>query len=77
MSAGEKSLYVQSLIGGEVARERKGGDEARAVNPNDIIQQIDAAYARGDERSAEEIFNTLADRRDAPQPPRPASREDG
>ena len=78
MSPDEKTLYVKSLIGGEVARERKGGEaRKRTPAPHEIIEAIDAAYANGDTRSAEEIFNTLAVRQDSPQQPRPASHADG
>ena len=78
MSPNAKTLYVKSLIGAEVARERKGGKaRVRTPAPQEIVAGIDAAYAAGDQRSPEEIFNTLADRRDSPRQPRPASRAGG
>ena len=77
MSPNEKTLYAKSLIGGEVARERKGGDRANTLQPQEVIAAIDAAYASGDMRNAEAIFNSLAQRPDSPPQPPPASREGG
>ncbi|HEU4523361.1 MAG TPA: hypothetical protein VFT12_15235 [Thermoanaerobaculia bacterium] len=74
MTPAEKTLYVNSLLGAEKARERKGGND-RAIDepPAVIVSRIDAAYAAGDQRPPEEIFNTPAVRPDSLPPPRPAS----
>ena len=74
MSSGEKTLYVNSLLGAETARERKGGTAVRIdAPPEEIVARVDAAYAAGDQRAVGEIFSTLAARQDSPQQPQPAS----
>lgn len=63
MSAEEKTLYVQSLIGAEKVKERKEGN-VRHI-PRDVeayVKEIDAAYARGDTRAPEAIFESVASR---------------
>ena len=74
MTPAEKTLYVNSLLGAETARERKGGTAVAIEMPaEEIVARIDAAYARGDGRAVSEIFSTLAARQDSPPQPRPAS----
>ena len=74
MTLEEKLLYVNSLAGAEKARERKGGnDRVVTAEPAEIVARIDAAYADDDARTPEEIFSTLAERRDSQRLPRPAS----
>ena len=60
MTAGERELYVRSLIGAEQVKEAKGGggrDYGRAAD--EYVAEIDSAYARGDRRNVEEIFAGL------------------
>lgn len=62
MSPSARELYVSSLIGGEKAKERKGGNEQHFSRPvAEYVAHIDEAYARGDRRTPKEIFATLAD----------------
>ena len=57
MTQSERELYVRSLIGGEQARDAKGGSGRPADRPpSAYVDAIDAAYARGDQRDAGEIF---------------------
>jgi hypothetical protein len=60
MSRDEKTLYVRSLIGHEKAKERKGGNDRAYEKPPAIyVQEIDAAYARGDKRTVDDVFASL------------------
>jgi predicted Fe-S protein YdhL (DUF1289 family) len=60
MSHDEKTLYVRSLIGHEKAKEAKGGNQRVYERPAEIyVQEIDAAYARGEQRTVDEVFETL------------------
>ena len=74
MTSAQKTLYVNSLLGAETARERKGGTAVAIEMPaEEIVGRIDAAYGAGDQRPVSEIFSTLAARPDSPPQPRPAS----
>jgi hypothetical protein len=60
MSHGDRVLYVKSLAGAEKVKDAKGGTGKRYDRPAEAyVQQIDAAYARGDVREANEIFGEL------------------
>lgn len=60
MSNEDRVLYVQSLIGAEKAKDAKGGGGGTYDRtPEEYVTAIEAAYARGDEREAHEIFAGL------------------
>lgn len=60
MSANEKSLYVRTLLGHEKTKEAKGGnDRVYARSIDDYVKSIDDAYAHGDTRSVDAIFETM------------------
>ena len=64
MSANEKSLYVRTLLGHEKTKEAKGGNNRvfrRSVDK--YVEAIDAAYAHGDQRTVDTIFETMGRRR--------------
>ena len=64
MSPSAKQVYVRSLIGGEQAKNAKGGAGNRySRSAEDYRQRIDEAYSRGDNRDPAVIFAGLADRR--------------
>ena len=64
MSPREKRIYVQSMIGHEEAKAHKGGDELHfRLPPDDYVQRIDEAYARGERRNAAAIFEEMGSRR--------------
>ncbi len=60
MSPNEKSLYVRTLLGHEKTKEAKGGNDRvfrKAVN--EYVARIDAAYANGDQRRVDVIFEEM------------------
>ena len=60
MSRDEKTLYVRTLLGHEKTKEAKGGNErvfTRSID--DYVKGIDDAYARGDQRPVDVIFETM------------------
>jgi hypothetical protein len=60
MSPNEKTLYVRTLLGHEKAKEAKGGnDRVFRRSINDYVKRIDEAYARGDQRSVDAIFEEM------------------
>jgi predicted Fe-S protein YdhL (DUF1289 family) len=60
MSPTEKSLYVGSLLGHEQAKQAKGGNDLRFDRPAaDYVRLIDAAYAHGDHRDVDAVFESL------------------
>jgi len=60
MSPPEKRIYVQSMIGHEEAKAHKGGNERRyPLAADEYARRIDAAYARGERRNPEQIFEDL------------------
>jgi hypothetical protein len=64
MSRDDRVLYVRSLIGKEKVKDAKGGNGRVFVRPaEEYVARIDEAYARGDSRTAEEIFETMGTRR--------------
>ncbi len=61
MSPNEKTLYVRSLIGAEKVKERKGGnDRVFPLTPDEYVKRIDAAYARGDQRAVDRVFEEMS-----------------
>jgi predicted Fe-S protein YdhL (DUF1289 family) len=69
MSHDEKTLYVRSLLGHEKAKEAKGGNQRVYQQPAEVyVQQIDAAYGRGEQRTVDEVFETLGAQRSAGAP---------
>ena len=64
MSPNEKALYVRTLLGHEKTKEAKGGnDRVFKQSTDDYVKRIDDAYARGDQRSADAIFEEMGSRR--------------
>jgi len=64
MSANEKTLYVRTLLGHEKTKEAKGGnDRVFTRSVDEYVQAIDDAYARGDQRTVDAIFETMGRRR--------------
>lgn len=64
MSSSEKAVYVRSLLGGEKAKNAKGGFGHRYTRqPETYVRQIDEAYSRGETRDPAILFAALADRR--------------
>jgi hypothetical protein len=64
MSRGDRTLYVSSLLGAEKVKERKGGNDRVYNRPAaEYVAVIDAAYARGDDRTPEEILRGAGDQR--------------
>ncbi len=61
MSPDEKTLYVRSLLGHEQAKASKGGQLPAHPRPAEAyVRAMDAAYARGDSRDAEVLFDTMS-----------------
>ena len=64
MSANEKTLYVRTLLGHEKTKEAKGGnDRVFSRSVDEYVQGIDTAYANGDQRTVDAIFETMGRRR--------------
>jgi hypothetical protein len=64
MSAQEKKIYVQSMIGHEKAKTQKGGSGERiTLPPDEYARRIDDAYARGDRRNPDTIFEEMGSTR--------------
>ena len=60
MSANEKALYVRTLVGHEKTKDAKGGnDRVFTRSIGEYVKGIDDAYARGDTRSVDGIFETM------------------
>jgi len=60
MSANEKSLYVRTLLGHEKAKEAKGGnDRVFTRSIDEYVKDIDDAYAHGDTRTVDAIFESM------------------
>lgn len=64
MSHDNKALYVRTLLGHEKVKERKGGND-RMFNetPEQYVQRIDDAYAKGDSRDVEVVFESMGARK--------------
>ena len=64
MSPSEKTLYVRTLLGHERAKEAKGGNARTFDRPaEEYAQRIDQAYARGERRDADALFEEMGSRR--------------
>jgi len=60
MSPNEKTLYVRTLLGHEKTKEAKGGNArvfTRSID--EYVHGIDDAYAHGDTRPVDVIFETM------------------
>ena len=56
----DRVLYVQTLIAEEVAKDAKGErGQVRQRPAEEYVNEIDAAYARGDRRDVDNIFEGL------------------
>ena len=61
MSPHDRTVYVSSLMGGEQAKDAKGGQGHRFARPAaEYVARIDQAYAHGDQRDANAIFAEVA-----------------
>ena len=62
MPASEKTLIVKTLIGAEKAKDAKGGNTKRFTRAaEEYVRRINAAYAHGDQRDVNALFETLSD----------------
>jgi len=60
MPPDEKTLYARTLLGHEQAKEAKGGnDRVFKRTADDYVKRIDDAYARGDRRNVDTIFEEM------------------
>ena len=60
MSSNEKTFYVRTLLGHEKSKDAKGGNDLVFLkSADDYVKRIDDAYARGDERTVDAIFETM------------------
>ena len=60
MSPARQTLYVRTLIGHEQTKAAKGGNQRRFPSTAEsYAQRINTAYAHGDQRSADAIFEEL------------------
>ncbi len=56
----DRALYVKTLIAEEVAKDAKGERGRQKTRPaEEYVNEIDRAYASGDARNVEEIFEGL------------------
>jgi hypothetical protein len=64
MPQNEKTLYVRTLLGHEKSREAKGGNDLVFTMPaEEYVKRIDEAYARGDQRTVDAVFEEMGTRR--------------
>jgi hypothetical protein len=62
MSADQRTLYVNSMLGAEQVQNSKGGAARTHKQPSQhYVEAIDRAYAAGDARNPDEIFASLRD----------------
>lgn len=63
MSPDQKTLYVRTLLGHQKVKEAKGGN-AQVFDraPEEYARRIDEAYARGDARDVDTIFEEMGAR---------------
>jgi predicted Fe-S protein YdhL (DUF1289 family) len=60
MSANDKALYVRTLLGHEKTKDAKGGNDRVFMRSIDeYVTGIDDAYAHGDMRSVDAIFESM------------------
>jgi hypothetical protein len=64
MSSADKTIYVRTLLGREKVKEAKGGN-ARAFDrpPEEYARRIDDAYARGERRDVDTLFEEMGVKR--------------
>jgi hypothetical protein len=56
----DRVLYVKTLIAEETAKDAKGGRGRPRTRPaEEYVNEIDGAYARGDARDVDDIFEGL------------------
>jgi hypothetical protein len=56
----DRVLYVKSLIGAERVKDAKGGGGMTYDRPAEVyVNEIDRAYARGEQRPVNEVFAGL------------------
>lgn len=56
----DRVLYVKTLVAEEIAKDAKGErGRTRQRPPEEYVNEIDQAYARGDGRNVDEIFEGL------------------
>jgi hypothetical protein len=64
MSPSEKTLYVRTLLGHEKVKDAKGGNARVFDRPaEEYARRIDAAYARGERRDADTLFEEMGSKR--------------
>jgi hypothetical protein len=64
MSPKEKTLYVRTLLGHEKTKEAKGGNQrVFTQTADDYVKRIDDAYAHGDQRTVDAIFEEMGTNR--------------
>jgi hypothetical protein len=64
MSPDRKTLYVRTLLGHEKVKDAKGGNARVFDRPAaEYARRIDNAYARGDRRDADAIFEEMGSKR--------------
>ena len=64
MSPEKKTLYVRTLLGHQKVKEAKGGNaQVFDKSPEEYARRIDAAYARGEQRDVDTIFEEMGTRR--------------
>ena len=64
MPQNEKTLYIRTLLGHEKSKEAKGGNDlVFSRSAEEYAKRIDEAYARGDQRTADAIFEEMGTRR--------------
>jgi predicted Fe-S protein YdhL (DUF1289 family) len=62
MPPSEKTLVVKTLVGREKAKAAKGGNEKRfRRHPEEYVHRIDDAYAHGERRDVNALFETMGD----------------
>ena len=64
MSPLDKTLYVRTLLGREKAKEAKGGNARAFDRPaEEYARRIDEAYARGERRDVDALFEEMGSKR--------------
>jgi predicted Fe-S protein YdhL (DUF1289 family) len=64
MPQNEKTLYVRTLLGHEKTKAAKGGNDLVFSQPaEEYVKRIDEAYAHGDQRTVDAIFEEMGTRR--------------
>jgi len=64
MSRDEKTLYVRTLLGHEKVKDAKGGNARAFDRPaEEYAKRIDDAYARGERRDADTLFEEMGSKR--------------